>query len=173
MGDRLAVVERIWASNTPINIALDPGDLQEIDATAVGKCVLAYHDEAHARRLIGDRLKLVASDLEETRKAEGVRAGRDQGSQVVGTVTRMRNGQRLRNGQPIEGIGAIGHDLGQDLALTSKLANRLLRAANLIGQSPPWRFASRPLRLKAMLVGVGLATGIVARGGPRAVVRKA
>lgn len=131
--DRLGIVERIWASNTPINLALDRGDMYAIDETAVGRCILAYYDEAYVRRLIGDRrYKLVASDLEETRKAEGVRASTSKsGTQVVGTVIRMRNGQ------PIGGIGVIGHDLGEDFGTYTRLANRLREAANAIGLSLP------------------------------------
>ena len=131
--DLLAIVERIWASNTPINLVLDRGDMYPIDTTTVGTCILAYFDEAHTRRLLGDnRYKIIAPNLEAVRKADGVWAARsNSGAEVVGAAI------RTRSGQPIAGIGVMGHDLGDDLGINSNLANRLREAANAIGKSLP------------------------------------
>jgi DNA-binding IclR family transcriptional regulator len=129
----MTVITQIWSPTAPLDSLLGVPEY-EIDQTSSGRCILAYLPAEQVVDLIGkERAKSLEPRFAEIRDAGGIEFGPERGANGPSGLLALAALIRSSNGTPVAGLTMSGVGLEDHAQRDSKLAVRLLRTAEHIG----------------------------------------
>jgi DNA-binding IclR family transcriptional regulator len=129
----MTVITQIWSPTAPLDSLLGMPEYR-IDETSSGRCILAYLPADKIIGLIGEeRAKSLEPRFAEIRDAGGVEIGPERGASGPNGLLALAAVIRSSNGTPVAGLTMSGIGLEDHARRDSRLAVRLQRTAEHIG----------------------------------------
>lgn len=130
-GGFAVLIEQLWKPQAPLDMLLETGTRMPLDASAVGRCLLAYGYQSPKQEPDGDWPTSLKERLEAIRQAGGVEWS---SSEIRPGISALAAVILNHDANPVGAIAVSGPEMGEHLARDSELAARLRRAAAAIGR---------------------------------------